>query len=272
MKEWSTCARERTALVDPAAASRILPGPRPTWLIKRRSPSTSWMWRVVRRRKRSPDESGSAIAGDLCPSTMPWTTGFGSKRGQNLGAGSTRFSKVVALADHDPGGGASGTAAGVGPAARCGCSRPPTEAARQPAEEHRATEPRWQNRGDDDVLRRRALQPARVDEHVEEVAREREQRGRQVDERVEQDERESREREPEFERALRRHAAGCDRAAARCASPSACRCHGRGSGSAPTLRRRRERVRSSSGRRPARTARPRRRRKRRRRPSAGAAT
>ena len=64
---------------------------------------------------------------------------------------------------------------------------------------------------DHDVLCRRALQPARVDEDVEEVSCEREQRGRQVDQRIQQHERGRGERDPELERVLRGHAAGRDR-------------------------------------------------------------
>ena len=79
---------------------------------------------------------------------------------------------------------------------------------RGPADQrrHRAGSP-----ADDDVLRRRALQPARVDEHVEQVPHEREHGGQDVDEAREQDERESREREPELERVLGRDAIGGDR-------------------------------------------------------------
>ena len=70
----------------------------------------------------------------------------------------------------------------------------------RPADErgHRAGRP-----ADDDVLRRRALQPARVDEDVEQVAGEREQGRRHVDRHAEQHERRGRERQTELER-LRR--------------------------------------------------------------------
>ncbi len=53
---------------------------------------------------------------------------------------------------------------------------------------------------DDDVLRRRALQPAGVDEDVERAADERHHRGEQVDPAREHDERERQQREPELER------------------------------------------------------------------------
>ena len=68
---------------------------------------------------------------------------------------------------------------------------------------------------DDDVLRRRALQPAGVDEDVEEVPDERQRRGQDVDRAGEQHERERRQREPELERVRRRHPAGGDRPRAR---------------------------------------------------------
>ena len=63
---------------------------------------------------------------------------------------------------------------------------------------------------DDDVLRCRALQPARVDEDVEEVAGQSQQRRQHVDEACEQHERERRERQAELERPGRRDAVGRD--------------------------------------------------------------
>ena len=56
---------------------------------------------------------------------------------------------------------------------------------------------------DHDVLRRRALQPARVDDDVEEAADEREDRGEDVDRAREQNEGERQQREPELERPAR---------------------------------------------------------------------
>ena len=78
---------------------------------------------------------------------------------------------------------------------------------RRPADQRRD---RAGGAADDDVLGRRALQPARVDEDVEEVAGQREQCGEHVDEAREQYERERREREPELERPRRHDTLGCD--------------------------------------------------------------
>ena len=64
---------------------------------------------------------------------------------------------------------------------------------------------------DDDVLHRRALQIARVDDDVEEVPDEREHRCQHVDGACEQRERERREDEAELERPRGRHAARGDR-------------------------------------------------------------
>ncbi len=91
---------------------------------------------------------------------------------------------------------------------RCPEEDDPEHHERGPAEVARgarvADERRHGARGaaDHDVLRRRPLQPARVDEDVEEIAAEREQRGGEVHQRVEQNERERRERDPELEREL----------------------------------------------------------------------
>ena len=65
-----------------------------------------------------------------------------------------------------------------------------------------ARERRDRSRGaaDDDVLRRRALQPDGVDEHVEEAAGERQRRSQQVVEHGQGRERERRQREPEGDR------------------------------------------------------------------------
>ena len=71
----------------------------------------------------------------------------------------------------------------------------------RPADERRD---RAGGAADDDVLRRRALQPAGVDEDVEEVADERERRRQDVDAGGEDRERERRQREAELERVRRR--------------------------------------------------------------------
>ena len=64
---------------------------------------------------------------------------------------------------------------------------------------------------DDDVLRRRALEPARVDDHVEEpFPKTASSAARHVREARQHDERERRQREPELEGALGRDAAGGD--------------------------------------------------------------
>ena len=85
---------------------------------------------------------------------------------------------------------------------------------RRPADERRD---RAGGAADHDVLRRRPLQPARVDEHVEEAADEREHRGQHVHERGQQHERERHQREAELDGALGRDALLGDRAVSRAA-------------------------------------------------------
>ena len=68
---------------------------------------------------------------------------------------------------------------------------------------------------DHDVVTRRALQPARVDEHVEQVAGECEAGGQKVDSPGQEGKRRRGEGEPELERLGRRDAAGGDRPRAR---------------------------------------------------------
>src|SRR5205085_2886813 len=89
---------------------------------------------------------------------------------------------------------------------------------RCPAHERRH---RARRAADDDVLRRRAFQPACVDEDVEEVADEREHRGQHVHGACEEDERECRQREPELEGAAGSDSARGDGAAPTSSPPSA---------------------------------------------------
>ena len=80
---------------------------------------------------------------------------------------------------------------------------------RERAGSGRPADERWhgaRRAADDDVLRRRALEPARVDEHVEEVAHEGEHGRQDVHRAGEQRERERRQREAELERVLGREA------------------------------------------------------------------
>ena len=82
---------------------------------------------------------------------------------------------------------------------------------RRPADERRD---RACSSADDDVLRRRAFEEARVDEDVEEVAREREDRGQDVDDTGKEHEREGRQGEAELEGIRRRHSSRGYRAGA----------------------------------------------------------
>ena len=85
---------------------------------------------------------------------------------------------------------------------------------RRPADDRR-DRPRCP--ADHDVLRGRALQVPRVDDHVEEVPEDGEECRENVREAREDDEREGRECEPELERTLRRDASGCHRSPVRAA-------------------------------------------------------